>query len=460
MYIREIIEKRQRKGGSQKGLGRFFRRFVKTEAGVSLITTIIAVTMLSALGVSLISLSVSDSRVAVNHLSTSQALWLAEAGLERALRWLRYQDPPPGGTAVFTLYQNEELAGGTYTVEIDPHDDNVQHYIKQYTIHSYGRFGGATRHLEIQVRMNTFGRYAYLTGDEGYGTIWFTTGDVLEGPVHSNDQIAIYGSPTFLGRLTSSASSFKKGPGFDPTFAEGYQLNAPPVHFPTQQEIIDNYWAMNDQPPELIIDARFGKDASIEFNPDGTITYNVWHWEGYWWNKKKVYDIKDATANLSDLNGIIYVRGDVRVKGTVNGVVTLIATDNIYIVDDIVYADASPTGKPNPGCDDILGLISMKNVVIADTPPNRDDVVIDAAILALNSSFYVQNYDIGEPRGTIHLWGSLSQKVRGPVGTFSAWGRTGYYKDYHYDERFLDTPPPYYPTTGGYEVFSWREVDR
>ena len=432
-------------------------RFPRRQDGVSLVTTVLVVMLLSTISVALFSKIISGNKISVNHFSSSQSFWLAEAGIERSLHWLRYQDPPPGGVSPFTLYNDVSLAGGTYSVEIDPDDNNTSTYIKQYAIRSTGTYGPASRQLEVQVRMNTFGRYAYLTGDEGYGTIWFYTGDVIEGPLHSNDQIAINGTPTFMGRVTSSASSFLQGSSYNPTFVEGYQLNAPPVHFPTQQEIIDNYWSMNDSPPPLIIDARFGKDASVQFNSDGTITYSVWHWEGGWWNPYKVYDIQNATANIADLNGILYVRGDVRLKGTVKGRITVIATDDIYITDDLRYVQADATGRPDPSSTDVLGLISMRDVVVADTGPNQNDVVIDGAILALDESFYVENYDYGSPRGTLHLWGSLSQKVRGPVGTFGRYGRTGYEKDYHYDERFLQTPPPYYPTTGEYEIFSWRE---
>lgn len=425
-----------------------------SQAGVSLVTAVMITSLLSTLLVVTVSLVVSNNRMSVSHITSSKAMWLAEAGLEKALYWLRNQDPPPGGVAPFTQYDQVSLGDGTFTVVVDPADQNTNTYIKQYLIRSIGAIGSYSRQLEIQVRMNTFGKYAYLTGDEGYGTIWFTSGDVIEGPLHSNDQIAITGAPTFMGRVTSSASSFLVGSGYNPTFVEGYQLNAPSVHFPTQQEIVDNYWAINNDPPQLIIDARFGKDASIDFNSDGTITYNVWHWS----HGHKVYNIQNASASLLNLNGIIFVKGDVRIKGTINGQVTLAATDDILIQDDLIYADAGTNGQPNSGCDDVLGLISMRDVVISDTAPNRNNVIVDAAVLALNNSFYVQNYNYGSSRGYIHLWGSLSQKVRGPVGTFGYYGMTGYYKDYHYDERFMTIPPPYFPTTGGYEIFSWREV--
>jgi hypothetical protein len=49
------------------------------------------------------------------------------------------------------------------------------------------------------------------------------------------------------------------------------------------------------------------------------------------------------------------------------------------------------------------------------------------------------------------------QKKRGPVGTLSGDTlATGYMKDYRYDARLADSPPPFYPTTGQYDVKSWQ----
>ncbi|RMD93654.1 MAG: DUF4900 domain-containing protein [Calditrichaeota bacterium] len=426
---------------------------MKNEKGFSLVMAIIAGMFLSILGYVTISAVIIDNRIGVHHLQSTQAFWIAESGIELATRWLRFQDPPPGGIVPFIKYDHEPLGAGSYTVTIDPDDNNTNTYLKKYKVVSVGEVDKVVRKIEVEMEMTTFNRYAYLTGDEG-GTIWFNTGDLIEGPLHSNDQISIIGSPVFMGKVTSSASSFNKGSPYNPDFQDGYQLGVPPIFFPTQQDIIDNYWAVNTEPPQLIIDARFGKEASIEFNPDGTLTYNVWHWE----NGQQVYDIQNAVANIADLNGLVFVKGDVEVKGTLDGVITLIATKNIYITDNLVYEMSDASGKPLPNSDDMLGLISFKNIVVADNAANRDDVIINAAILTLDKSFTVENYWSGSPRGKLTIWGSLSQKVRGPVGTFGWWGTTGYQKDYHYDSRFIDTPPPYYPSTGQYHYNYWREI--
>ncbi len=430
------------------------RRLITEQKGVSLIMAIVAGMFLSILGYVTVSMVIMDARASGAALQSTQAFWLAESGIELAYRWLRFEDPPPGGIAPFVKYNARQEGAGSFTVTIDPDDANAGTYLKKYKLTSVGDVGGITRTIEVAMQMTTFNKYAYLTGSEG-GSIWFKGGDVIEGPIHSNDRLSIVQNPVFMGKVSSSANSFNKGNPFNPDFQDGYQLGVPPVIFPTEQDLMDNYWASNTNPPSVIIDARFGKDASIEFNPDGTFTYNIWHFNR---RGRKVYDARNVVVNVADADGLVYVRGDVSVEGTLDGAVTVISTDDMTITDDVVYACADGSGRPSAGCDDVLGLISLKDMIVADNNSNGNDVKIDASILTLDNSFTVENYWSGYPRGKLTIWGSLSQKVRGPVGTFSWWGQTGYDKDYHYDTRFSDTPPPYFPVTGQYHYDYWKEV--
>ena len=430
-------------------------KILAQEKGVSLVTTIAVVSILTTISVATLSLVISDNKISANHIETTKAFWLAESGLEKGLYWLRYQYPPPDGTGALTIFNNAPSGNGFYTVVVDPDDGNPSTHIKQYEIRSIGTITNYSRQLEIQVRMNTFNKYIYATGDEGSGTIWFTSGDQLTGPMHSNDQIAIQGSPTFLGRVSSSASSFLEGSGYNPTFAEGYQLNSPTMQFPTAAEVLSNYTDVHGGPPDLVIDASGNNHAEIIFNSNGSIDYGVWHFQG---KKKKKYDVPLTNISLNDINGFIQVNGDVEVYGTVSGQVTLFATDDISIIDDIVYLNSGTNGEPNPNCPDHLGLISQQDIIVADNTANRNDVIICGAVLALGNSFTVQNYSSGSSRGSLRIWGALSQKIRGPVGTTGWRGTTGYNKDYNYDERYQTEAPPYFPTTGSYEISSWKEV--
>ena len=179
--------------------------------------------------------------------------------------------------------------------------------------------------------------------------------------------------------------------------------------------------------------------------------------------------------------GVIYVNGNVALSGVVRGRVTVAATGNILIADDLVYAT-------NPGagtCSDALGLFAGGNVIVADNTLNSPvqptsaanwftyddtkDEFIDAVVLTLNQ-FTVENYASGstkaEPcennlwgRGCLYLTGGIIQQQRGAVGTVTSPGGTGYLKRYSYDACAYTNPPPYFPTTGHFARGHYYEVD-
>jgi hypothetical protein len=177
--------------------------------------------------------------------------------------------------------------------------------------------------------------------------------------------------------------------------------------------------------------------------------------------------------------GVIAIAGSVGVSGVLRGRVTLYATDDILILDDLRYATDPSLGK----CLDMLGLISSTDVTVADNslndPPNIDgsgtyrneddtkDVFIHGVIMALNTSFGVQNSSSGPTnandcdatnsgRGCLYLNGGLIQKQRGAVGEANGHG---FVKRYTYDRCAVSTPPPYFPTTGRYLENRYYEID-
>jgi hypothetical protein len=66
---------------------------------------------------------------------------------------------------------------------------------------------------------------------------------------------------------------------------------------------------------------------------------------------------------------------------------------------------------------------------------------IEAALLALEHSFIVDNYSCGKKLGTLNVIGAVAQCYRGAVGTTNT---SGYLKNYVYDERFQRTEPPHF----------------
>lgn len=184
----------------------------------------------------------------------------------------------------------------------------------------------------------------------------------------------------------------------------------------------------------------------------------------------------------SNAKGVIHMTGNVGVSGTVNGRITLYTKGSIVLLDDLRYANDPVKGV----CRDILGMISDRDVVIADNALNDPPVVstvssnpfyfsldeskdfyVHSVMMALGSSFRVQNYNSGpnnvndcngtnNGRGCIYLSGGIIQNVRGAVGLASG---EGYQKRYSYDRCAVVNPPPYFPTTGRFMENRYIELD-
>ena len=182
--------------------------------------------------------------------------------------------------------------------------------------------------------------------------------------------------------------------------------------------------------------------------------------------------------------GVIYVSGDVAVSGKLRGRVTLAATGNIIVVDNVTYVNDPAVG----GCADILGLFAGNAVVMADNALNSPqqpkgpnggivgngyttykatkDEFVHGIVLALGQ-FMAENHTSGpnnaegcqaqaDGRGCLFLTGGIIQQSRGPVGLTDGHG---YIKRYSYDACGQTDPPPYFPTTGHYARGHYYEVE-
>jgi hypothetical protein len=195
-------------------------------------------------------------------------------------------------------------------------------------------------------------------------------------------------------------------------------------------------------------------------------------------------------------SGVLYCTGNVTsLSGTVadNSVTSgasptlqarsayTIATDvangkNITITNPITYHSAPDPTLPTTDATNIrpgtLGLIG-RNVTVASGTPGQME--IDAEILAgrnsttypsdTDGSFSVADYGSKSPGttsspNTLKIMGGVIQRARGPVGTLNSDGtlHSGYSKNYFYDTRMADSPPPFFPTTGSYDRISWRKL--
>jgi hypothetical protein len=145
--------------------------------------------------------------------------------------------------------------------------------------------------------------------------------------------------------------------------------------------------------------------------------------------------------------------GDVYVSGSYTTPLTIGAANNIIIDGSITTSSSGPSTLTGNA---VLGLIAnafirvMHGVTYPDGTCDSNstnvsnqtfsNLTIDAAMLAIQHSFIVDNFSCGGSLGNLTVNGAIAQYFRGAVGTT---GNTGYLKNYTYDDRLKVLSPPY-----------------
>jgi hypothetical protein len=261
----------------------------------------------------------------------------------------------------------------------------------------------------------------------------------------------------------------------------------------------------------------YAATAGSDLTPDSTLTNIAGSHAMGWWVKRRtgahasVSGIRSDASYLIPLGknpnfkGVIFVTGDVAISGQLRGRVSVFATGNIVLADDLLYYTA-----PGTKCDaegDILGAIATLNVLISDNnvqTPFRvnntmfggyDDTPRDEQynlfFLAagdgtsgkgnffttglngvpgpnppyrmtgsMNSSATAERCS-GAPAGCIRITGGLAMgKVEYyTYASYTSSNAYGYAEAHAYDKCGQDNPPPYFPTTGRFTESRYYEVD-
>ena len=321
-------------------------------------------------------------------------------------------------------------------------------------------FSGIERRYTISTQFvkETFADYLYITDDEHdmvYGNqIYFWTPDTLDGKVHTNDAIHImpwYDRPVFKKRVTSSAS-YISPPDNHARFDEGLYLNQPEIIFPDRAEAVryyagGEYTYGNSHPDSIYWLAFLGPGYKLRKSGDRG---NSWTAD---WPELQLIELPSA--------GAIYVNGKCWISttqypdstnphdGRLEGRVTVACSDTMYIRGQTLYSCFDDVNNIVPmNCNDALGLISEKWILVSDRLPGwHYGIKISAGLAALRGSFSVDriySYN-AEEHQSLFVYGSIAQYHRGIVHRGSCGSGVGYcQKDYKYDDRFRKNPPPHF----------------
>jgi hypothetical protein len=441
----------------------------KHREGGILVLVMVLVLIVGGLGAGLMQLGTRTGVEVSYAVNDANAFWAAEAGIERAKtigqknrKRFEVITKPGSGNGVFFGYN--VLTGGTsrvsYSVDIleDAPWVNADHTLKKYLIQSVGVSGGRTRIVKIHAKLLNYAGYMHASHDEN--GVSFVSGDILDGPVYTDDILSIRGpsGPVFK-QLVSSGASYVDTNGWNMTSADraavfqgGLALNAEPLDIQGQfgDHITDIQ--TESQLGGLNLEGSAAGDYDFTFLSNGKVVY-----------QKRVSKKRPppVTNMLSSLNGTIYVDGDVYVKGVVNGKVTLASRHTINIVSNIVYESASG-GNPEPwntntfnyaNVNDMLGLMAVDSVNVM----GKNSINIHASIMITSGGFNADENETEIGNKFINLFGGMSQYSRGVIGHNTSPFQ-GFHKNYKFDERYgseMQEAPPSFPPSK-YEFSSWE----
>jgi hypothetical protein len=512
------------------------------ESGMAMITVMMIMVVLTLLMAAAVNYAVQSEPLSRRDQDWNAALAAAQAGVDDYLYRLQQEDdyylysssnPPTPANDAFTAWHT--IPG--------PANEGQFHYsvdLTQYAsqgivqLSSTGRVRGVQRTIRANLRRRNFLDYLYLTDYEsldplsGYysdpatataqcSTYWwqgrptspcvrisFTTGDTINGPLHSNDTISVNGSPAFNGNASTGYPDTmacppsgtytyrwygRSGCGDTPEFLTDDPEAVPLLTLPTSNTAI-----------KAETNRAAGKTGCLYNGPTRIELLSTGRM-----NVTSPFTTAAAYASCvgnniaRPTNGVIYVQnvptsqtatctggqnplgypilgdvtqyqcrvGDVFLSGTLRGRLTIAAENNIVVVADTRYETSGTSSN------DMLGLLANQFVQVyhpvssagtnlpdvRNPTPYFQDPRIDAAILALGHSFIVQNYDEGATLGTLTVNGGIAQKWRGPVGTFGG-SPTGYLKAYSYDSRFQYASPPHAASlsSAAFRTAQWAEI--
>ncbi|NLM75092.1 MAG: hypothetical protein GX187_03250 [Clostridiaceae bacterium] len=497
------------------------KKLLKNNNGAAIVTVVFIIAVVFLLCVALINFNDSHTKNVLLSGQIEDALQIAEAGYNHFMSYL-YMDsefykssegisnPGPAGEELGFVPIDTDSAGyhvykiityrsgnniiGHYQVRVKPPSVN-----EDLTLISTGwtdQDPEIKKSVKVKLHKRSFTEYVDFTQSSGTGnnTVYWTTDDVAYGPVFCNGDIFVKGFPIFMDNVYTAGKVVEES-GEAKILGKKYE-NVEPAMFPVTNSEIKN-WAENGG---IYLEGR----TCIFI--DGTKLYIR--------NNHEEYKDELLERDLPK-TGVVYVKGKVFISGILDGKLTVYATDDIYItgknptekngwnnprnatmtgsitVDGYNYnigigyqntnipLDRNATGSNYS--DDMLGLISEKNIIIATKTWPYDnlqgyrsnhnynnvmvpEMIIYGAVMSTGGQFMVEDFDKAPVKGRLSVYGSkIQNSSRGAVGTFDE--RTfriisGYNKQDRFDYRFKTMSPPHFvePANSGWEIRSWEEI--
>src|SRR4051794_1750612 len=495
-----------------KSLAASIRARVREEHGFTMVVVMGVLLVATAFSVAAIAAADNDDPQARKDTDSKQAYAAAEAGIQYYVFHLNNDNafwstcthsgdtnlPSPrglsqvGAFSASDTWRNVPGASSQFAIELlpangspvcdtaNPQQSMIDQNSGSFRIRSTGWANGVRRSIVATFKRRGFLDYIWFTDYEirdplvsgdpnscvkhiwegrpnGCSEVNFVTGDNVQGPMHTNDQFLVCGTPTF-GRSGSSdkieathpTKTWRAGScgTNQPTINGADVPGAPLMSLPPSNSQLATLASGAFKPTGRT-------DIELRANPAKICMRPLPAYPAYWTQNATSYTCYDPPAN-----GVLYVQsgscgvtydqsdpynvptscGEAWVHGTYSSNLTIGADKDVVVDGDLIRSGNS-----------MLGLIANNFVRVYhpvkscanDTTSGSGllgNVEVDAAILSLNHSWAVDNYGCGSSLGTLTVKGAIAQKFRGTVGTSN--GATGYLKNYQYDDRLVFRSPP------------------
>lgn len=441
---------------------------IKKLKGAFLPVIMLASTLFLAFAIAIISLALSNVKIANLHNQKITAMSIAEAGINYYLWHLSHNNTDycdgntctgqsPYGPFHHEYKDQNGQSLGTYDLYVTPPSTNSN----ITTVKSIGKVNGKSpiRTIIATLGMPSFTNYTLLTNNS---ELRIGSGEKIDGSIFVNHS-GLKNDGEITGDAFSTESTYYSQffnqtlPGINGSgIFDGSKLfPVPPIDFNRLGVDInilrDNaknggggyYNASSDQGYHIILkNSRYDLYLVTRYNNTG---YNI--------TQERPLGTHDYPAS-----GIIFAEDNLWVEGKIDTQkITLVAADPeagvnqrkmIIIPSNVLYTNYDGRDK--------IGLISQTNIFV--TRNALSNLEIDSAMIAKDGQIKINQYPY-EHKGNIKVYGSMAHNT-GLVWTYDYGG--GLWSGYQTTQTVMDqsnilNPPPFFPLTGSYNILSWRE---
>ena len=508
------------------------RRLVQSNAGSVLVMTVILSMATIILGAAYLQYSDHYRRDLSYHIAQYMAVEAAHA----AMVWGMIENPSGGSSHQGPLEMFYETDDGykvyyRYSCGSGTSYDIGFSTTTEYMVagHSYVTNTESDETVEDtcghDMSTHSYADWLYITDREtqsyrpaGQDTLRFWGPDTLDGKVHSNDKLHFQQGdgewPVFWEHVSSCSTTFSPVNADEYVhFYGGYTIPYSYFPFPLQADSVRkyNYYKVPNLGVAPSDSANWVTEITLLDAAQGFIVRHRQQNVGLGKRDKirfdsTLYDFKLDYAPRYPYppTGALFIEGELWITGAIGthfnvgpggessgpagtgfeGELTIGASGDIIIADDIVYKSSNLDGSVPITSPDVLGLISEKHILVwrncaptikinAGLGAIGDQSVRDviqasrcpSGIIPVDGKYGtisvdgVNCYGQTNAKNKIKIVGCLIQKERGLIHTHYDGGERGFFsKDYKYDKRFANHPPPhFFITRGAGNYYSERE---